>query len=311
MIEIKKLEDTPLAIPAAEFERILLPFIRRDAGSGDARWRKAVARRSRRLSQNLWRRRLLGFLPRFRRNESEIEREYAEVWDGVGFENYRVSPPPTDGAPWEWRGRHWIVSRFGSARLKLLLTMRAIELCQPASVLEIGSGNGVNLLYLAGRFPGIRFAGLELTAQGVAAARGFQAAHERFPAENAAFSPLPLIDDTAFRRVEFTQGSAQRLPFADGSFDMAMTVLALEQMESIRADALRETPRAARRNVLMIEPFADLNRTGLHRRYIASRDYLRAGLADLRGYGLEPLWATADFPQKAVMVATCVLAEKR
>lgn len=310
MNKINSLDQTPLAIPAPEIERCFQPFVTRDCGRGDAGWQAAVEKRVRRLRKDLWHRRLLGFLPRFRRNAPEIEREYAEVWDGVGFENYRLSPPPTDGSPWQWRERRWIASRFGGARVKLMLAMRAIEMTQPQSVLEVGSGNGMNLLFLSGRFPDTRFAGLELTPQGVAAARGFQAAHERFPAANAAYSPYPIVDDTAFRRVQFTQGSAQRLPFPDASFDLVLTVLALEQMETIRDDALREIARVAGRHVLMIEPFFDLNDSGLRRRYIASRDYLRARVGDLSRYGLQVEWATADFPQKAVMAATCVLAGK-
>ena len=310
MSEIKALEQTPLGLSAAEIERSFTPFVVHDAGAGDARWDAEVAKRDRRLRRNLWRRRLGWLLPQFRRNKPEIEREYAEVWDGVGFENYRLEPPPTDGAPWRWRQKRWIASRFGGARVKLLLAMRVIELTNPQNVLEVGSGNGVNLLFLAGRFPGIRFEGLELTEQGVRAGQGFQAAHENFPAQNAAYSPLPVEDDTAFRRVTFTQGSAQKLPFADSSFDLVLTVLALEQMEVIRGDAMREIARVARRHVLMIEPFADGNDEALRRRYVASRDYLRARIDDLAGYGLKVEWATADFPQKAVMAATCVLAAK-
>lgn len=310
MNKINSLEETPLGIAASDIEGCFEPFVTRDCGRGDAKWENAVEKRARRLRKGLWHRRLLGFLPRFRRNATEIGEEYAEVWDGVGFENYRLSPRPTDGSPWEWRDRRWLASRFGGARVKLMLAMRAIEMTRPQHVLEVGSGNGMNLLFLAGRFPAIRFAGLELTPQGVAAARGFQAAHQRFPAVNAEYSPYPIVDDTAFRRVEFTQGSAQKLPFADRSFDLVLTVLALEQMETIRDDAFHEISRVAARHALMIEPFFDLNDSGLHRRYIASRDYLRARIDDLARYGLRVEWATADFPQKAVMAATCVLAAK-
>ncbi|MGE0151113.1 MAG: class I SAM-dependent methyltransferase [Reyranellaceae bacterium] len=309
-MSIKRLEETPLAITAAELENCFKPFIVRHCGDGDESWRRAVAKRDRRVRQTSWHRGLLRFLPPARREARQIEREYSQVWRGIDFGFYRLSPPPSDRAPWEWRERRWIASRFGGARVRLMLAMRAIELTRPRSVLEVGSGNGVNLLFLAGRFPATRFAGLELTSQGVAAAHAFQAAHARFPAANAAYSPYRMRDETAFRRVTFTQGSAQHLPFPDGSFDLVMTVLALEQMESIRGPALREIARVARRHVLMIEPFFDLNARGRRRRYVDAHGYLRARVRDLADYGLRVQWATADFPQKAAMAATCVLAAR-
>lgn len=311
MKEISKLEETPLGIAAGEVSDAFAPFVTYRAPAGDGRWQNEVDRRDRKLRKKLWRRRLLGFLPQFRRTDPAIEREYSEVWDSTAFDNYRIAPAERSVSPWEWRQERYMASRFGGARVKIMLAMRVLELTQPQSVLEVGAGNGVNLLFLSGRFPQTRFTGLELTAEGVAAASGFQAAHERFPADLAAYSPWPLRDDTAFKRVEFTQGSAQRLPFADNSFDLVMTVLALEQMEAIRADALREISRVARRHVLSIEPFRDVNRRGGRRRYVLAQDYLQARLRDLSAYGLDPLWATDDFPQKAQMAACCVLSAKR
>ena len=96
----------------------------------------------------------------------------------------------------------------------------------------------------------------------------------------------------------------------DAEIDRRFSI-ALEQMETIRDDAFREIARVASRHVLMIEPFFDLNDKGPRGRYIAARDYLRARIGDLSRYGLQVEWATADFPQKAVMAATCVLAAKR
>ena len=46
--------------------------------------------------------------------------------------------------------------------------------------------------------------------------------------------------------VTFLQGSAAELSFPDGAFDLVMTVLAIEQMERIRARALAEITRVAR-----------------------------------------------------------------
>ena len=71
---------------------------------------------------------------------------------------------------------------------------------------------------------------------------------------------MPLADPTAFRRIRFCQGNAPSLPFADGEFDLVTTVLALEQMERVREQALAEVARVACRHTLMIEPFREVNR---------------------------------------------------
>jgi ubiquinone/menaquinone biosynthesis C-methylase UbiE len=42
------------------------------------------------------------------------------------------------------------------------------------------------------------------------------------------YAPIPIIDDIAYKHIEFLQGSAIDLPFKTGEFDLVYTVLALE-----------------------------------------------------------------------------------
>jgi hypothetical protein len=59
----------------------------------------------------------------------------------------------------------------------------------------------------------------------------------------------------------------------------------------------------------MIEPFREANASGIARRYVVARDYLRARIADLPAHGMTPLWATTDMPQEAFLKACAVLAK--
>ena len=68
-----------------------------------------------------------------------------------------------------------------------------------------------------------------------------------------------------YSTVEFRQGNAAALPYPDRSFDVVYTILAVEQMESIREQAMREIVRVARSHVVMIEPLMDSNRDPLRR----------------------------------------------
>jgi ubiquinone/menaquinone biosynthesis C-methylase UbiE len=194
--------------------------------------------------------------------------------------------------------------------VRQLLLVRALERLRPRRVLEVGCGNGVNLMLLAGRFPDVTFVGADLTREGPRAARGLQRAPE-LPKPMQDYAPLPLADAAAFRRVGFVSADASRLPFPDGAFDLVVTILALEQMERVREPALREIARVAGRHTLMIEPFAELNERGGRLHYAVARDYFRGRIADLPRYGLAPRLALDDFPQEAFLGACLVLAEKR
>src|SRR5690606_15819330 len=106
-------------------------------------------------------------------------------------------------------------------------------------------------------FPEIAFAGAELTPSGVAAARSVQG--EPLPDGVERFAPMPVQSRTAHQRIDFNQADARSLPFADDSFDLVFTRLAVEQMEAIRDEALAEIRRVTRSYVVFVEPFADFN----------------------------------------------------
>jgi ubiquinone/menaquinone biosynthesis C-methylase UbiE len=177
-------------------------------------------------------------------------------------------------------------------------------------VLEVGSGNGINLLSLAGAFPDTEFVGLELTQQGVEQSRRVQSD----PALGEIvqrYTLLDVLDPSAMQRIEFIQGDASRMPFAAGSFDLVMTVLAVEQMEMIRAAALSEIARVSSGHVLMLEPFRDANEEGLKALYVRSRGYFRGSVAELRDVGIDPVWAPTDFPQETYLGSVLVLGKKQ
>jgi len=263
----------------------------------DREWDAALAKRRRKIGWRYLRQCLFGWLPQRRRVEVNIKRQYAAVWSDIEFSSYdpTLKTPPIN--LWVW-GRRRIIARVRvGARLRQYLLIKLLRELKPRRVLEVGSGNGVNLLLLAGQFPEVEFHGIELTEQGVASARSVQE-RDVIPENFTAFAPSPLKDEQAFKRVSFWQGSAGQMPFADGEFDLVYTCVAVEQMERIRGQALREISRVSGKHVFFYEPFYDVNKSGLARRYIIARDYFRGTISELVGYGLEPLWATSDLPQK-------------
>lgn len=298
-----------LGLGLADFEEAFRPFL---AGAGEpsaAEWRQALRERDASMRSKLLRRWLPGF--KRARTDERIRQEYDKVWSRREFERYALDSPAKRPSPWLWRSKRCFATGIAGTRARMLLIMKAIEALAPKTVLEVGCGNGINLILLSGRFPEIRFHGVELTQEGVQAATGFQAALTSLPEHLAAFSPLPVRDPTAFRRIEFRQGTAADLPYADGAMDLVLTVLALEQMERIRETALSELGRVAGGHALMVEPFRDCNRSGRRWLNVLARNYFRGSIDELPRYGLDPLWATDGFPQEYYLGVCAVLARKR
>lgn len=305
MTTFTPLSSSPLAITDVALAELFTPFAA-EVTPDDRQWRRETAKRRR---QNL-----KGALRRLagagRRDRSAVEAEYDGSWQATPYGQYALGAPGPKPVPWVWRDRRFFATDVGGTRFRQFLLVRAIELLRPRSVLEVGCGNGVNLLLLASRFPDIRFTGVELTAGGVAAARAFQQQNDRLPRPLVEFAPDGVQDDAAFRRIDFRQGDAGALAFADGAFDLVYSVLALEQMESLRHRALGEMARVTGAATFMIEPFAEANRTIWRRLYVYRRDYFRGRISDLPGYGLRPRFATWDYPQETFLGTGAVLSDK-
>ena len=297
------LEQLPLMIDHDAIEEAFLPFLL-DGQAGRRAWRSDYARRRRRALMRMVKR-ILGLKSR---DKKAIQAEYAEAW-GAGHGKYDVDAGPRKPAAWKWNDRKLALDGMAAARLRAPLLAAVIDRLAPRKVLEVGCGNGINLFSLAGHFPDVAFTGIDLTPAGIEAAKKVQAG-ATLPPQLAQYIPLEVADPKAFKRIAFMQGSAAELPFADGEFDLVYTVLAVEQMERIRDSALAEITRVSRGHVLMLEPFRDTNAKGMRRLYALSRNYFRGSIQGLERFGLEPLWATDDFPQEAFLGSPLVLAQK-
>ena len=300
---LSTLEQLPLMIDHDAIEAAYLPFLL-DGKAGQRAWKSDYARRRRRALTRMVKR-ILGLKSR---DKKAIQAEYHDAWSS-GHGKYDLTAGPRKPAAWKWNDRRLALDGIAAARLRAPLLAAVIDRLQPKKVLEVGCGNGINLFSLAGHCPDVDFTGVDLTPAGIEAAKAVQASAE-LPPGLAGYIPLEIADPQAFKRIHFVQGSAAELPFADGEFDLVYTVLAVEQMERIRDQALAEISRVTRGHVLMLEPFRDTNLKGVRRLYALSRNYFRGSIKGLARFGLEPVWATDDFPQEAFLGSPLVLAQK-
>jgi ubiquinone/menaquinone biosynthesis C-methylase UbiE len=242
------------------------------------------------------------------RGQQEIQRIYDIQWRKKPFERY-MPKIETAGAPWEWGRGKWLMSNEAGAAFRLIYLDEVIQTLAPESVLEIGCGNGINLLTLSAKYPGVEFSGLELTQGGVDAAASV-IEKKSLPEALTKFAPFDLCDLSAPSRVKVCQGSAIELPYANASFDLVMTSLALEQMEDLRDAAMREIVRVAKRWVVMLEPFHEVNKAGWRRRYVRAYDYFQGAIADLPQYGLHVEQIVSDMPHKSILGTALVISQK-
>ncbi len=309
-IPFLSLNDLPLELSTTQIREAFQPFIaRRIEKSDDSQWREHLKRRRRRILTKGLRRLVTTWVPAGQRREDAVIREYSEAWGSADYDRYDIHKEQPRYSPWEWHEEKFLASTLGSTRFRQLMLIRLIEELKPRRVLEVGCGDGINLLLLACRFPEISFQGLELTTAGHERAKQLQQQAE-LPANMQKFAPLPLKDASGHRKVTFLQGSATDLPFEDNSQDLVFTILALEQMERIRHRVLSEIGRVTCSHAFMIEPFREVNSSGWRRLNVLRRDYFRAGVDDLLPHGLQPLWATDDFPQEVFLGSLAVLSRK-
>ena len=256
--------------------------------------------------RKLWRARLRNWLKGSPKEVARVSHDYSLTWAG----ELLPGTPEVESARYfmRWNAAGIEVRGWAEKRVHLLLFSRLLDALRPATVLEVGSGNGAVLMMLATGHPEIRFTGIELTQAGVDAAQRLQVAAS-LPAGLLSFLPYAAADPQAFRRVDFRQGNAAKLPFADTSFDLLLTSLALEQMNQVKREALSEIARVSRKWVVMLEPFRDFNASLEQQVHTRGQDYLSAAVADLPSFGLKPLYVFHDFPAKVTRGVGLVVAE--
>lgn len=286
---------------ASAFER----FVHRRFEPGDPGWKRRVLRAGIKKLGDYWKHKIFSRLERPREPQHEVRQAYEQQWSQTRL-SAQLSPEGKSSAC-VWGNERMLASGIGLKRVHHSLLIRAFETIQPASALEVGCGNGLNLFVLAGHFPQTHFSGIELTQQGVAAAHSV-CELPRMPKEILEFAAGLIVDPTAHRRIDIRQGSAQTLPFGADSFDVVFTVLALEAMEEIRHDALRELARVAHRYVIMVEPFLDFNAQGIRSYHHARHNYFRAKVDELPHDGLEPLVVYTDMPHRLRLRPALVIA---
>ena len=294
-----------------DIDAVISPYVVRRMSAGTAEWRAVVdklARKERRRRRKSQLRRLFGGL-RHPRPERLVIEHYESHWAKLPWPCTHGVPANSEApVPCVWADEGLFVRRYGRKRAHHLVFARIVEALQPGTALEVGFGNGINLLTMPTLFPSVAWSGVELTAAGVAVARSVQQEPE-LPEILRDFLPMPIVDPAAHRNVSLQQGNATSLPFPDKSFDLVFTFQAVEQMQAVRDAALREIARVARRHVVLTEPLTDFNHDPVQRDYRSRRGYLELHTTEIPVFGMRPQIVFSDMPQKLTLGVGVVVAE--
>src|SRR5438132_3877341 len=139
MTEFLQLDELPMGVAADDMMAAFQPFMAKNAGAG-ARWKAVAGLRYKSAKRAL--RRLVGGSTR---DLGVVHAEYEEAWL-KGYVKYSVAAGCRKPEPWDYRGQPLMADRAGVPRLRSVMLGGVIRTLKPKRVLEVGCGNGINLL---------------------------------------------------------------------------------------------------------------------------------------------------------------------
>ena len=295
----------------AEIDAAVRPFITRRMAVSSAEWREIYQREARKQRKIYRKQKWRSMLPwrKQARPQTLVSDHYDTHWTKIPWPKTNEPNPEEKGVVSIWDEEGILIRRYGRKRAHHLLFARLVRELKPRTALEVGCGNGINLLIMATLFPEIQWTGVELTEAGVQVGKSIQRQRE-LPAVLREFSSEPIVDATAHQRVTMRQGDASQLPFREKEFGSVFSFQALEQMQSIRDKAVSEMARVASKYVICTEPFAEWNQSKIQKHYMGARGYLNLSVEELPQFGLKPFLVFGDWPHKLASGVGLVAAEK-
>tara|TARA_Y100000389_G_scaffold189316_1_gene212914 strand:+ start:4629 stop:5459 length:831 start_codon:yes stop_codon:yes gene_type:complete len=212
------------------------------------------------------------------------EIEYAIWWNNFDLYTYFNKP-----YTWHiYKDDYFLAPGSLTQEIFQSLISEQIDLKKPKSIIEIGCGMGINLLYFAEKYPNIKFTGIDISKVGI------QRCNEK----------------NKFSNLSFVIGNAKYMSFKSNTFDMSYTTLALEQMNEIKKDVIDNISKITKNNVIFIEPFMNNNKNFLNYVHHKNSDYFDYEYKDLKKHNFIIESIDDKFPQRLGLTASCVLLTK-
>ena len=212
----------------------------------------------------------------FFRSPKEKKDEYEEIWMSKNLEK-----DFSTGLPYKSHatriivdGRIKMATRWSLNAIIIIIIASKIRELKSQSVIEAGSGNGINLIALAAIFPDVDFLGLELTHAGVVAS--ISAARDINVVRNLVGFVYgnQMAEKITFplNNIHFKQCDLSK-QIKHEKNDLIYTSLALEQMDQVFDKVFPHINGMIERHCLFFEPFLEFN-TYETKKVLKSKGYL-------------------------------------
>tara|TARA_B100001027_G_scaffold149077_1_gene104400 strand:+ start:1188 stop:2072 length:885 start_codon:yes stop_codon:yes gene_type:complete len=221
---------------------------------------------------------IFSILKNFKRSQNFTKERYERIWNidqivqhfDINSNNYSL---------YKYK-EIFLAHSCLTTKIQQILIINQIKELKPSSVLEIGCGPGITLKLLADIFLETNFFGIDQSIEGIKYAND----QKKNPVDPIFKEKLNFQFNNAVNnpKLKFENQDAKSLKFSDKSFDLVFSNLALEQMDNIKYDVLSEIKRVARKYIIMIEPFKDLNKTGLRYLHHTSKQYFSLNHTDIK-----------------------------
>ncbi len=244
----------------------------------------------------------------FKRSQRFVKEEYENVWESwqKGEAKFMRSVPILgykNGAL-----AQIIPEELQISNIRLL----ADSLRTHDTVLELGSGVGVNILALSLLCPEVKhWEGIDLTAKGV-----------EISSRNLSHPPVSLLSrmtglsesevSTQFdaSKITFRQGSILELPYDDNSFDAVFSHEVFEQIPHDYRRGFKEAFRVTKRAGYFLEGFRESDRNLFQFMHKMNVDYFRASVNELTRAGFKRVTLISLPLSKAKLGEALAVAEK-
>lgn len=234
---------------------------------------------------------IFSIIKKFKRTQKFTKNRYNIIWNSTNFldffniENKKY-----------YLHKHknfFLAHECLTTKIQQFLIIKKIFELKPNSVLEIGCGTGITLRLLSDIFDKTFFYGVDQSEIGI------QLAKKRKLEKIDAIFKEQLnfkFNDLEKPNLEYYVQDARALEFEDLSIDTVFSNLALEQMDNIKFDVLSEIKRVAKKNIILIEPFQNLNKVGLSYLHHKSKQYFNLSHKQLIDQNFEIVEFYDDLP---------------
>lgn len=219
----------------------------------------------------------------FRKHDSQSQQrkeDYNKYWSNFDDTSYFDKP-------YCWhilKNEYFLAPKGFTGDIFRKLIRSEIKRLKPKNVLEVGCGIGLNIFYLAKIFKNIKFSGVDISDYAIN--------------KNNLFVKKNKINNVKFYCI-----NAKDLSFKKNSFDLGYTVLALEQMNKIKIEVIRKIKNIVKKNIILVKPFADINKNLLNFIHTKNSDYFDLHYNELEKLGLSIQKRIDNFPQRLGLAA--------